>query len=320
MPGPGQGKRAHKKKWRENAHLNANIVAVNVVMATSQSANKTAPYTTLQNSTASTAATTADATTNEATNDANDAMRVDTATAMSSTDDIDSEPHLFTYSHEEVRILLDEAKLDGWQQGFEEGYRTGKKMGHEEGREDGYEAGYEEGGKKWIEGHEEGYSAGRKMVEGKVEEAQKRGRGEGYELGTQDGKEEEQRKWLTEGHGDGLCLSMAAHARELFHGAVFLEEAETQTNAITTTNVNIQTTPAPATVDVSTQAALTTNETASQTNNSPERWGATRRRKPHLDEKCGDDAPCRPQCPNHPQYQRDGYPNEERTSPSSRCP
>jgi hypothetical protein len=280
MPGPGQGKRSHKKKWRENAHLNANIAAVNIVMATSPSANKTAPYTTLQNSTASTTATIADATTNEATNDANDVMRVDTATATSSTDDIDSEPHPFTYSHEEVRILLDEAKLDGWQQGFEEGYRTGKKTGHEEGKEDGYEAGYEEGGKKWIEGHEEGYSAGRKMVEGKVEEAQKRGRGEGYELGTQDGKEEERRKWLTEGHGDGLCLSMAAHAREPFRGAVFLEEAETQTDSVTTTNVDVQTTTATSTtanadtqtdtvttvvVDIQTPAATTTADADTQT-------------------------------------------------------
>ena len=175
MPGPGQGKRAHKKKWRENAHLNANIAAVNIVMATSPSANKTAPHINLQNSTASTTATTADATTNEATNDANDAMRVDTATTTPSTDDIDSEPHLFTYSHKEVRILLDEAKLNGWQQGFEEGYGTGKKTGHEEGRQDGYEAGYDKGSKKWGEGHEEGYSAGWKMAEGKVEEAQKRG-------------------------------------------------------------------------------------------------------------------------------------------------
>ena len=33
MPGPGQGKRSNKKKWRENT-LSANIAAVNVVITT----------------------------------------------------------------------------------------------------------------------------------------------------------------------------------------------------------------------------------------------------------------------------------------------
>ena len=36
-----------------------------------------------------------------------------------------------------------------------------------------------------------------------------------------------------EGHSTGLCLSMVAHACALFHGAILLEEAETQTDGIT---------------------------------------------------------------------------------------
>ena len=38
-----------------------------------------------------------------------------------------------------------------------------------------------------------------------------------------------------EGHSAGLCLTMAAHAHALLHGAVLLEEAETQTDPETTT-------------------------------------------------------------------------------------
>jgi len=65
------------------------------------------------------------------------------------------------------------------------------------------------------------------------------------------------KKWLTEGHGAGLCLSMAAHMCALFHGMVLLEEAETHTDAVTTTNIDIQTTPASTatTVNVNTQTA-----------------------------------------------------------------
>ena len=111
--------------------------------------------------------------------------------------------------------------------------------------------------------------------------ARKEGRLEGYELRIQQGKEDEQRKWLTEGHGDGLCLSMAAHVRELFRGAVLLEEAETQTDKIATANIDIQTTLAPTTaidvdtqtiataVDASTQVAPGTDETAVQTCDDP---------------------------------------------------
>jgi hypothetical protein len=80
------------------------------------------------------------------------------------------------------------------------------------------------------------------------------------------GKEEDQQKWLMEGHGAGLCLSMVAHTWELLHNTIILEEAETQTNNATT-----QTTPAPACVDVSVQATPTTDKIASQTNDH-EQW------------------------------------------------
>jgi hypothetical protein len=122
---------------------------------------------------------------------------------------------------------------------------------------DGYEEGYEEGSRKWGEGHEAGYEAGKKMGKEKEETARKNGQLEGYELSVQHGKDEERKKWLMEGHGPGLCLSMAAHARELFRGAVILEEAEVQTEMATRT-------------DVSTQATPATDETASQTNDTPE--------------------------------------------------
>jgi flagellar biosynthesis/type III secretory pathway protein FliH len=56
---------------------------------------------------------------------------------------IDSQPPPLIYNHEEVRLLLENAKLKGWQEGFEEGHRTGRKTGHEEGKEDGYKEGYE---------------------------------------------------------------------------------------------------------------------------------------------------------------------------------
>jgi arylamine N-acetyltransferase len=77
---------------------------------------------------------------------------------------------------------------------------------------------------------------------------------------------------------------MAAHARELFRGAVLLEEAETQTDDITDTGANTQTTPAPATVDASTQATPRTDETASQTNDNPKRRYAALQTEPPNDE------------------------------------
>ena len=72
-------------------------------------------------------------------------------------------------------------------------------------------------------------------------------------------KEEEQQKWLAEGHSHGLCLSMVAHAHELLRSTVVLEEAEVQTEMATWS-------------DASTQAAPRTDETATQTNDEPKHW------------------------------------------------
>jgi hypothetical protein len=261
----------------------------NEIIATPLLANETAAntasYTALQaTTTTTTRATTANAAPNDS-NDANNATRVDTATDVSSTNDVDSQPLSFTYSHEEVQQLLEDVRLEGWQQGFEEGHRTGRKTGHEEGKEDGYEEGYDEGSRKWGEGYREGYEAKGKLNQEKEERVWKEGQLEGHELGTQNGKDEERRKWLTEGHGAGLCLSMAAHARALFHGAVLLEEAKTQTDAVNTVGVDTQiTTPILVTADISTQVTPRTDETAVQTNANPERWCAVIQTEPPDDE------------------------------------
>ena len=134
MPGPGQGKRGQKKKWRESAHPKTDIAAVNNVMnigtltvRTDPLANETAPPTTIATTTANTAANNA--------NDTNSTTNVDANTAVSSPVNPTPDTSSLTYSHEEVRILLEDAKLDGWQEGYEEGSK--KLM---EGYRDGYEA------------------------------------------------------------------------------------------------------------------------------------------------------------------------------------
>ena len=161
MPGPGQGKNSQKNKWRENTfNLNVNIVAINSVMITDTLtvrmdplANETALLTMLLPSntiatdthTSKTAprpalymaplSTTAETTANPTTNDASNVTSIDTATAMSSTNNIGLQPQLLTYSTEEVQKLLANVRLDGWQEGYEEG---SKKL--IEGYRDGYEA------------------------------------------------------------------------------------------------------------------------------------------------------------------------------------
>ena len=73
-------------------------------------------------------------------------------------------------------------------------------------------------------------------------------------LGTQAGKGDKHWKWLAEGHGPGLCPSMAAQV----HGPVFsttspgMAKPQIQHEMMTWSNTNIQ-------------AAPRTNETASQT-------------------------------------------------------
>ena len=246
MPGPGQGKRSQKKKWRDNAlSLNENKTAVNAVTtapstsapiattvtatvpspndetAISPPANETAPnkapYLDQLSTTSVVTTTTAKMATYKETDNASDATHIDKPTAAPGTVDINPERYPFSYN--EVQELLDEARLEGWREGMDEGYKMGKNKGVEDGRKE-YEKGLQEG----------------------------------YELGTKNGKEEEQRKWLTEGHGAGLCLSMAAHARELLCGAVLPDEAETQTDDVTTTSVDTQTTPTAAPVDFGTQS------------------------------------------------------------------
>jgi hypothetical protein len=175
MPGPGQGKQSHKKKWRKNAHLNANIAAINTVMATSSFTNAAAPvsrqFTAIEPATTTIIETTVHPAPNEA-------DHVDTATAASSKNDIDSQqPQPLLYTHKEVQELLEEAQLEGWREGMEEGYKREKKQGAEE-----------------------------------MQEKAEKGQLEWYELGTQHGKEQEQRKWLAEGHGPRLCIPTMTQA------------------------------------------------------------------------------------------------------------
>jgi len=120
--------------------LSPNVVTT-TAMPTDEMAPKTRPYTALLTTTMDAVTTTAGA----ATNNANNATHIDTATAMlppnDSTPDMDS----FTYSHEEVQELLEDAKLDGYQEGFKEGHRIGRKTAHKEGKEEGHSEGHTEG-------------------------------------------------------------------------------------------------------------------------------------------------------------------------------
>ena len=95
--------------------------------------------------------------------------RVDTATAASSPNDSTLDTSSLTYSHKEVRILLEEAKLHGWQEGFDEGHKTGKKTGIEEGKEEGYNEGH-------TAGFDAGYDTRRRLGEKREDEAQKKGK------------------------------------------------------------------------------------------------------------------------------------------------
>ena len=150
MPGPGQGKRAQKKKGCESApKLNENTAAVNAVTTAPSTANMPATDTTY----------------------------VSTATTASST----NEP--VTYSHDEVQQLLENARSDGWQEGYKAGSR------------------------KLMQGYREGYKARQKLDQGREEQARNEGQLKGYEFG----KDEERAKWLVEGHGPGMCISMWQH-------------------------------------------------------------------------------------------------------------
>ena len=170
MPGPG--KRTQKKKWHENTfNLDANIAAGNTVLtapstnaqnvrsATSklsspndniiatppanEIAADTASYMALP---ATTTVTAADLAPNS-TDDTSNATRVDIATAASPP--VDSIPNTssLTYSHEEVLLLLEDAKLEEYQEGYKKGSR------------------------KWMEGYKAGYDAKGKLDQEKEERA-----------------------------------------------------------------------------------------------------------------------------------------------------
>ena len=193
--------------------FNANIAAINAVMMASNTTAPNARMTTLSmlpHSTITTTAVLIDETapnmasyiaaqTNAVTtsagtaaNDANDMMHIDTATAMSPANDETSQLLQFTYSHEEVQQLLEDARLEGYQEGFEEGHETGRKTGHEEGKEDSYEERYNKGSRKWGEDYRKGYEVKGKLNKEKEERVQKEGQFEGHKLRMQKGKDEEQ--------------------------------------------------------------------------------------------------------------------------------
>jgi hypothetical protein len=92
---------------------------------TNETAPKTASYT-------ASLPTTSISTTGVMTSDPNDASNIN---AIDSTPDTSS----LTYSHEEVCILLEEARLDGYQRGYDKGHKEGSKR-LMEGYRDGYEA------------------------------------------------------------------------------------------------------------------------------------------------------------------------------------
>ena len=108
MPGPGQGKRAQKKKWRENAHnLNKNLAAVNAVM--------TAPSATVPNTT--TAALPTLLTIPEIGRFCNPATTKSTAIVHN---DILRTVILELIENAKVRAF-DEGKKEGYEEGYEEG-------------------------------------------------------------------------------------------------------------------------------------------------------------------------------------------------------
>jgi hypothetical protein len=81
-----------------------------------------------------TTAATADATTIKV-NNAGNTTSIDIATDTPLPNNSAPDTSSFTYSHEEVQQLLEDARLDGWEEGYKEGSK--KLM---EGYRDGYEA------------------------------------------------------------------------------------------------------------------------------------------------------------------------------------
>ena len=120
----------------------------------------------------------------------------------------------------------------------------------------------------------EGWKAG--LEEGQRRKGEEDGKKseEVAEGGMQVGKDEENQQWTAGGHGEGLCLSMAAHSRALFCSAAFLDEAGVQTDPETTTWS-----------DAGTRIAPRTDETAVQMNTAPEHRCAALQTEPPGDEQ-----------------------------------
>ena len=69
--------------------------------------------------------------------------------------------------------------------------------------------------------------------------ARKEGQLRGYEFG----KDEEQAKWLAEGHGPGMCISIQQHMLRMVKKAVIQDQTEVQMESIDTVDTSTQTTP-----------------------------------------------------------------------------
>jgi hypothetical protein len=172
MPGPGQGKRTHKKKWRKNA---SKSIAVHPVTTTA-TATTTSPEEPAANGTNNTTCV------------------VDTATAVSPTNDTTMQP--LTYSHNEVRLLLENARNEGKAEGFNEGYEVGL---------------------------QDGMLKDEDIFKKFREEEEKEAREAAFVNGRKEGKEsrrlKERKSWKTH-HGTKCCISVQNHIHELWRGTV----------------------------------------------------------------------------------------------------
>jgi hypothetical protein len=92
-----------------------------------------------------------------AANNANNMMHfIDTATVMSPTNDATTQPLQFTYMHEKVHVLLDDAWLEEW--------KEERKLRYEDGLKDGLEDGKEFSEDAKLQSHREGRDEGYKQV------------------------------------------------------------------------------------------------------------------------------------------------------------
>ena len=82
------------------------------------------------------------------TSDVTNTMRIDTTRAASPVHEPEFDTSTFTYTHEEVRVLLKEAQSDGWEEG--------RKIGYEDGLEDGKDSLEDAKTQSYREGQDEG--------------------------------------------------------------------------------------------------------------------------------------------------------------------